>query len=419
MEKLDTINVGLIGAGAQGLVLLSTCLKAIGGLRFKAVCDIWGCNRRKAANLINAYNPRGAKVAEFFECDEMLAGNDKLDLDAVIIATPDWMHAECAIACMNAGLHVYCEKEMSNSLEQARRMVLTARETKKLLQIGRQRRSNVRYIRAINDIVLKHKLLGRVMHGYGQWNRRICDDIGWRREDALSARELATCGYDTMWRLRNWRWCRKYGGGPIVDLGAHQIDIFNWVFGANPKSVIASGGIDYHKNRQWYDNVMCIFEYENDEGVARAGYQVQTTSARGGFHETFSGDLGTLVISEVPRYGNRLVTEAYCGGNCNKLVRAGLLEEASPPVKHSHFLDIRCSPSCLLAKWPLRIELNQPPHQPHLNNFFDAIRGKAQLNCPAELAYQTARAVLTVNHAIKTQKKIEFKKEDFNVKVKP
>ena len=72
--------------------------------------------------------------------------------------------------------------------------------------------------------------------------------------------------------------------------------------------------------------------------------------------------------------------------------------------------DIRCGPSCLLRKWSLRIELSQQPHQPHLDNFFDAIRGKAELNCPGELAYQTARAVLTVNQAVKTQKKIEFKK---------
>ena len=52
---------------------------------------------------------------------EML-GAEK-DLDAVIIATPDWVHAEQAIACLNAGVHVYCEKEMSNTIEGARSMV--------------------------------------------------------------------------------------------------------------------------------------------------------------------------------------------------------------------------------------------------------------------------------------------------------
>ena len=413
-RKLDEINVGLIGAGAQGQMLLSTCLKAIGGLRFKAVCDIWGYNRRRAAGLINAYNPREAKVAEFADYGAMLSANDKLDLDAVIIATPDWMHAECAIACMNAGMHAYCEKEMSHSAELARRMVLTARQTGKLLQIGRQRRSNPRYMRAINDIVRGGKILGRLGHAMAQWNRGVCGDIGWPAKHAMSARDLARYGYDTMTRLRNWRWFTKYGGGPVVDLGAHQIDIFNWAFDATPKSVIASGGIDRYKHRRRYDNVMCIFEYDIGPNVARAGYQVQTANGHGGFHEAVMGEYGTLVISEVPRYGNRLVR---AGGlpNCNKLVKSGLLKEMSPRPPCDSPINIVCSPSDHPSNWPLRTELNQPPHQPHLQNFFDAVRGKAKLNCPGEIAYETAVAVLAINQAVSAQKKIKFTKEQFEI----
>ena len=70
-----------------------------------------------------------------------LLDKEKANLDAVIVATPDFWHAEHAIACMKAGLQVYCEKEMSNNLADARRMVQTARETGKLLQIGHQRRT--------------------------------------------------------------------------------------------------------------------------------------------------------------------------------------------------------------------------------------------------------------------------------------
>ncbi len=417
MEKLDDINVALIGAGAQGQVLLSSCLKAIGGLRFKAVCDIWPYNRSKAADLINAYNRLETEVAEFADYQEMLSRNDKLDLDAVIIATPDWMHAECAIACMNAGLHVYCEKEMSNSLELARQMVLTARETKKLLQIGRQRRSNPRYIRAINDIVPADRVLGHLGQACAQWNRRIDDDIGWPAKHALSATELARYGYDTMGRLRNWRWFKRYGAGPIADLGSHQIDIFSWIFRTNPKSVIASGGIDYYKHRQWYDNVMCVFEYTNKKGVARAACQVRTTTGHGGFYEAFMGEYGSLVISEVPRYGNRLERAPFFAPDFNKLVKEGLLKGNNPPVDcgHSHLFDIRCAPSDLLQRWSLRTELNAPPHQPHLSNFFQAVRGKAKLNCPGEIRYATVAAVLAVNRAVKSQKKIEFTKKEFKV----
>jgi predicted dehydrogenase len=420
---IDELNVGIIGVGSQGQVLLNSCLKAgqdIPGLRFKAVCDIWKFNRTKGVNILNAYNKTKGygDVKEFTDYKELLAQKDALDLDALIVATPDWLHAEHAIAGMEAGLDVYCEKEMSNSLELARQMVQTQRKTKKLLQIGHQRRSNPRYLHAVDKIVLQNKLLGRVMQGYGQWNRAVSDDIGWAPQDALSAKELASTGYDTMSRFRNWRWYKRYGGGPIVDLGSHQIDIFSWIFGTDPKSVVASGGIDYYKQHEWYDNVMCLFEYEHPETkeMARAFYQVQTTTRYGGFHEAFMGEYGTLVISEVPRDGNWLEKEIN-SPDWNKWVKAGLLKEVSSKMGKTKttntVLDVRVSPTA--PKWPLPIDLGMLPHQPHLHNFFDAVRGKGELNCPGIVGYETAVAVLAVNDAVKTQKKIEFKPEDFEV----
>ena len=105
-----------------------------------------------------------------------------------------------------------------------------------------------------------------------------------------------------MHQFRNWRWFKGLGGGPLSDLGAHQIDIFNWWFGMPPKSVMASGGVDYYKNHEWYDNAMVIYEFPLPEGVARAFYQVQTTtSAGGGYFEMFMGDEGTIKMSEDPR----------------------------------------------------------------------------------------------------------------------
>jgi predicted dehydrogenase len=403
-------------------VLTNSCLKTdadIPGLRFKAVCDIWKFNREKAVKTMNAYNkPRGyGKVKEFTDYKEMLA-DESLDLDVLIVATPDWLHAEHAIAGMKAGLDVYCEKEMSNSLELARQMVQTERKTGKLLQIGHQRRSNPRYRHAVENLVLENKVLGRVMQGYGQWNRAVSDDIGWAPKDALSAKELAKYGYDTMSRFRNWRWYKRYGGGPIVDLGSHQIDIFSWIFGTDPKSVVASGGKDYYPQHEWPDNVMCIFEYEHPKTkeMARAFYQVQTTTRYGGFHEAFMGEYGTLVISEVPRDGNWLEKEIN-SPDWNKWVKKGYLKEISSKMGKTKttnvVLDARVSPEA--PKWPLPIELGMLPHQPHLHNFFDAVRGKAKLNCPGIVGYETAVAVLAVNKAVKSQKKIEFKHEDFEV----
>ncbi len=64
---------------------------------------------------------------------------------------------------------------------------------------------------------------------------------------------------------------------------------------------MASGGLDYYKNHDWYDNAMVIYEYPLAQGVARAFYQVQTTtSAGGGYFEMFMGDDGTIKMSEDP-----------------------------------------------------------------------------------------------------------------------
>jgi predicted dehydrogenase len=115
--KKDDINVALLGAGAQGKVLMTACLKMgrKSGIRFKAVCDIWDYNRNWVSKRLKAYRHENNCYADY---KEMLAAEK--DLDAVIIATPDFWHAEQTVACLEAGLDVYCEKEMSNSLEGAK-----------------------------------------------------------------------------------------------------------------------------------------------------------------------------------------------------------------------------------------------------------------------------------------------------------
>jgi len=54
-------------------------------------------------------------------------------------------------------------------------------------------------------------------------------------------------------------------------------------------------------------------------------------------------------------------------------------------------------------------------HQPHLENFFNAVRGKEKLNCPAEVGYETAVTVLKVNEAVEAMRRLEFKPEEFKV----
>ena len=128
--NLPVLNVAQIGAGAQGEVLRDAMLK-IPNLKFRAVCDIWTDYNLKRA--VGIYRRAGHEVNGYEDYREML--EKEKELDAVVIATPDFWHAPHAIDCLKAGKHVYCEKEMSNTLEGARSMVLAARETGKILQI--------------------------------------------------------------------------------------------------------------------------------------------------------------------------------------------------------------------------------------------------------------------------------------------
>jgi predicted dehydrogenase len=408
IKSADEVRVGLIGAGEQGRVLIESCLR-IPGVRIAAICDIWGYSRQYASGYLGKY---GQKPVVYEDYTEMLA--KERTLQAAIVASPDWMHAEHTNACMEAGLHVYCEKEMSNSLEKARSMAATARRTGKLLQIGHQRRSNPRYIHAIDRLIREKRLLGRLGLAYAQWNRSKADMLGWPKKYVMDQATLQRYGYDSMIEFRNWRWYRKFGGGPIVDLGSHQIDLFSWAFGVNPSTVVASGGVDYYKNREWYDNVMAIYEFETKEGPARAFYQVQTTTAHGGFYETFMGDDGSLVVSEVPQRGNWALREAHAP-EWDSLVKDGLLLTEAAPIRkvetRNIFLDVRVTAET--GRWPLPVDLAKPAHQPHLENFFGAVRNGTPLSCPAAVAYESAVAVLKVNEAVKTRSMIRFRPEQF------
>ena len=415
-SKTDDLNVALIGAGAQGQVLVNACLK-IPGIRFKAVCDIWEAyNQKKVSRLLGRY---GHKNNAYVDYKEML--DKEKDIQAVIIATPDFWHAEHAVACMKAGLHVYCEKEMSNTLEGARKIVQAARETGKLLQVGHQRRSNPRYIHCHEKLLREAKILGRITTINGQWNRSAQEPLGWPKNAPIDQVILEKYGFKSMEQFMNWRWYRNLGGGPIVDLGSHQIDIYNWFLGANPTSVMASGGTDYYDKatHEWYDTVMAIYEYPTQEGLVRAYYQTITTNSSYGYYEIFMGDKGTLQISESAARG--AVYREPTAPDWDKWVKLGFInepakkEEPQPAAKEGETVLLDVRETTAPPAYELPVKMDKLYHQPHLENFFDAIRGKAKLTCPAELGYETAVTVLKVNEAVESARRLEFKPDEFKI----
>lgn len=401
------IRIAIIGVGAQGRVLLDS-LMTLPDVKIQAVCDIWEYAQTYAKNKLKK---AGVEINTYVDFEDML--EKEKGLDAVVVATPDFWHAPHTVGCLKAGLHVYCEKMMSNTVEGARSMVLAARESGKLLQIGHQRRSNPRYLHALNNLIGRARILGRMTAANAQWNRAVTEELGWPKNFAISDDVLKKYGYRDMEQFRNWRWYRDLSGGPISDLGAHQIDIFNWFIGVRPKSVMAAGGNEYY-NREQFDNVMAIYEYPAETGMVRAFYQVlTTTSSGGGYFENFMGDEGTIKISENPK-----LTKIYREANApdwDKWIGLNYLvpEAAAPAPAASEKVDVR--ETVALGAYDIPIVLNVPLHQPHLVNFFSAIRGEAKLTCDGDEAFESEAAVFKVNTAVEARRMLEFTESDFVV----
>ena len=443
----DKVNVAVVGYGAEGEVLMNSLLK-LPYLNFVAICDIWQprCNyasalvmrtlKQKPARYtiqLGGKDPyaklvKAGKIGEVKgENYKDLIKNHAHELDAVIIATPDFWHSPMTVDFLNAGVNVYCEKMMSDTLEGAKAMVRAARKSGKLLQIGHQRTSNPRYIYAREVLLRKNNICGNIMACNGQWNRAVSQDLTWPEKATIPTEKLKEYGFKDMNQFRNWRWHKGLGGGAISDLGAHQIDIFGWMLGAHPNRVMASGNRDYYKKpdgtpaHDWDDNVMCIFEFDKTfQGKkAQAFYQVlTTTSSGGGYFESFMGDQGTLKMSENPS-----ITKLFRENNApswDDLVKAGVIGGGDASAATAKVADSRETKALVGYGFPAKVEgyepdvAKKPIHMYHVENFFNAVMGKGKLNCDAEHAYAAEAAVFKAREAIE-KGPLTFSDSDFVV----
>jgi len=126
------------------------------------------------------------------------------------------------------------------------------------------------------------------------------------------------------------------------------------------------------------------------------------------------GDEGTLVVSEAAGRGS-VYREAWLPADkWVKWVKMGYLNDPAGKEKKPQagaVLDVR--ETVPAARYELPVTMDKPYHQPHLENFFDAIRGTAKLACPAEVGYETTVTVLKVNEAVEAARKLDFKPEEF------
>ncbi len=425
------LNIALVGMGKQGRVLFEAMMN-IPGLRFQAVCDISDYNRKYGMGKVRAL--QGEAPKGYVDIDEMLA--TEKGLDAAIVATPDFWHSPHTAKCLEAGLNVYCEKMMSNTIDGARAMVTAMEKSGKLCQIGHQRRSNPRYRYTLDQLINGNKICGQIININGQWNRAIKSS----QDIALSPKLppvppdiLTKYGFKDMHQFLNWRFFRDLSGGAISDLGAHQIDIFNWFLGTVPKAVFATGANSFFRQREHFDNVMALFDYDTPQGPVRAFYQVlTTTSAGGGYYESFMGTEGTINISEQSAYTKIFKESSPAPADpsapvdptaptpplsWDRLVQRGFLtrkaEPLPPPPTGGGAIASYASKAP--EGFALPGELNKPPHQPHLENFFASVRGEAKLNCDARHAFLSEAPIYYVNPSALSKQPIVFTPEQLSV----
>lgn len=272
----NVVAFGMIGTGSRGQYLLRH-LTLVDNGRCLAVCDVHEPSLKKGIQAA-ATNPTGYK-----DYRELLA---RKDIGAVMIATPLYAHFEITRDALLAGKHVFCEKSLVFKPEEVHALrKLAAERPKQILQVGLQRRYS-QFYQAAKQMIDKG-ILGKVTHINAQWNR----NPGWRMTP------------DARGKVSVWRLFREYSGGLTAELGSHQIDVADWIFGSSPEFVSGVGGNDFiHDGRTVYDNIQLILRYPQGQKMM---YQSISTNkhlsifggTRTEFGETIMGTEGTIEIT--------------------------------------------------------------------------------------------------------------------------
>jgi len=262
----ETVNVGVIGLGGRGSGLLRSFDEARNS-RVVAVCDLDPARLTKAANAVR--NP--GQVGKHANYRALL--EDK-NIDAVVVATPDHWHTPVALSALLAGKHVYVEKPCSHNIREANLLVKCAREQKKCVQHGTQRRSSAMDIAAVR--AMQEGLIGDVFMAKAI-NHQLRGKIG----KAPQEPPPAGVNYDVWlgaapvrpftrnrWHY-NWHWFWDYGGGDLVNDGIHQLDEAIWGMGLDlqyPTAIVTSGGqLWYDDDHETPDTQTLIYEYSGKQ----------------------------------------------------------------------------------------------------------------------------------------------------------
>jgi len=231
------IRLAIIGTGTRAWAHLAI-LKALPGYQVVALADPTPENLDRAATMAP-----GAKT--YTDYRKLLA--ERKDVDAVVVITPSFLHAEVTVAAFGRSLPVLCEKPMATTVEDANRMIEASRKSGKLLYIGFQKRLvpvtvKMKELIAAGEIGKIALVSGNLFRG--DWNPR-----SWKYTNPKT-------GVST-----NWRYLTFTEGSALLEDGVHEIDSLNWMIDDHVVRVTASGGNNVYKDRETVDHVATIIEY--------------------------------------------------------------------------------------------------------------------------------------------------------------
>ena len=202
---MEKVKIAMIGAGNIANAHLASYAK-VENAEIYAACDI---NEERLNETCDKYGI----TRRYTDLDAMLA--ELPELDAADVCVWNNGHAPCAIKALNAGLHVLCEKPMAYNAQEAEQMLEAAKKNNKLLMIGFVLRFSDEAKIAMDFI--EKDYLGDIYYAKAQYVRRHGNPGGWFANKALS------------------------GGGPVIDLGVHVIDLTRYLMGGpKPVSVYAA-----------------------------------------------------------------------------------------------------------------------------------------------------------------------------------
>jgi predicted dehydrogenase len=398
----DRVNVGLVGFSdrAKG-ALLPAFMGLSKTLNFDlvAISDIWSLRREAGVAFMN--EKHGKTVAGVRNNEELY---DRKDVDAVIVATADFQHAEHCEQGVKAGRDVFVEKPLANKMKDALSVLSVVEKSKQIVQIGTQRRSSPKYAAAAQ--LIKDGKFGNIVSVEMSWN--VNQPGRWRRPDLVAKlRQEDTDWKRFLGRMPADKWDPRkyleyrlfwpYSSGIPCQWMVHQIDTVHWFTGLpHPRSVVANGGIyQWRDGRKNFDTVTAVFDYGPADDLTK-GFQVvyssRMSNSAGETKEIYFSNGGTLDLDSGtigPQGGLTEKAAKEMNMQANLLAASKLADTGEKAVTAANTGADNMTTA-------------------HMKNWMDCVRSRQKPNADIRAGYNHSVAVCMVKAALDTGKRVTF-----------